>query len=378
MGGAEKSLVYLLQSFDYQKYNVDLLLFKREGVLLKYVPKEVRILDMPSYYSCFDGPFLKTFRLGLKQLNVKLIIDRIRFGFLHKNKRINPAVKEQKGWQYIKKHIGKVERKYSAAIGFLEKTPNYYVVDCVSAIKKIGFIRTDYNELGMCPEIDSPYFNKLDYILTNSNNATATLVKNFTEFKNKIYTVQNTFPITEIERLSTERIKKEKADINIVTVGRLAKSKNLSLAIGCCNALKKDGYDILWTVVGEGEDRNNLERQIIELGLQKSFFLIGQKDNPYPYIFAADIFVHPSIFEGKSRVIEEAKILKKYIIVNNFPSAHEQIEHGITGLICDNNIRSFKDAIIKLCSDKTLKNTIKANLEKLNFNTISEIYKYLQ
>jgi len=42
-GGAEKSLVNLLNLMDYEKYDVDLLLFKREGLFLPQVPKEVRI-----------------------------------------------------------------------------------------------------------------------------------------------------------------------------------------------------------------------------------------------------------------------------------------------------------------------------------------------
>ena len=45
-GGAEKSLVNLLNLMDYEKYDVDLLLFKREGLFLSQVPKEVRILPL--------------------------------------------------------------------------------------------------------------------------------------------------------------------------------------------------------------------------------------------------------------------------------------------------------------------------------------------
>ena len=39
-GGAEKSLVNLLNLIDYEKYAVDLLLFKREGLFLSQIPKE--------------------------------------------------------------------------------------------------------------------------------------------------------------------------------------------------------------------------------------------------------------------------------------------------------------------------------------------------
>ena len=44
-GGAEKSLVNLLNLTDYEKYAVDLLLFKREGLFLSQIPKKVRLLQ---------------------------------------------------------------------------------------------------------------------------------------------------------------------------------------------------------------------------------------------------------------------------------------------------------------------------------------------
>ena len=44
-GGAERSLINFLNTYDTDRYEVDLLLFKREGCLLKYVPEHVNIID---------------------------------------------------------------------------------------------------------------------------------------------------------------------------------------------------------------------------------------------------------------------------------------------------------------------------------------------
>ena len=54
---------------------------------------------------------------------------------------------------------------------------------------------------------------------------------------------------------------------------------------------------------------------------------MGVKENPYPYIKKADIYVQPSRYEGKSIAIDEAKILKKPIVVTNFSTAKDQIEN---------------------------------------------------
>ena len=58
-GGAEKALVSLLKTIDYSKYEVDLLLFRHEGIFLKQVPKEVNILPEPFGYKYYDMSSIK-------------------------------------------------------------------------------------------------------------------------------------------------------------------------------------------------------------------------------------------------------------------------------------------------------------------------------
>ena len=98
-----------------------------------------------------------------------------------------------------------------------------------------------------------------------------------------------------------------------------------------------NGFNIHWIVVGEGNERNNLEQLISEYKLEKHFQLIGAKENPYKYIQLSDIYVQASRFEGKSIAIDEAKILAKPIVVTNFDTAKDQIENMVNGLIVDTN-----------------------------------------
>lgn len=377
VGGAEKSLISFLREFDYDKYEVDLLLLKKEGRLLNQIPDQVNLLQSPENFKYFDSSFKKTTVANLKKGNLSLIFDRIQFSRLQKE-NINRAVKEQRGWKFIKKHMQKLEKQYDTAIGFLEKTPNYFVVDCVNANKKIGFVRTDYNKMGMDEKIDQDYFAKLDYICTNSENATNTLQQKFPKIADKIVTIENIFPIVTIRDLADEKIEIDKAEINIVSVGRLTESKNFEVAIDSCKQLIDAGYTVKWLLVGEGNRRSILENKIENLGLQDFFILMGEKDNPYPYLKFADIFVHPSVFEGKTRSVEEAKILGKYIVVNNYPSASEQIVHGETGLITENSPESIAKAILEIHKNEKLRKILDRNLEGINSqNQTVELYKYL-
>src|SRR5690606_17757010 len=97
VGGAERSLISLLQELDYEKFEIDLLLFSKTGLFLESVPEQVNILPEPKFYKLFDGQFLKS----LRTLNPWIIFQRLRFKYLiSKTKTLTQ--KEQYGWAALK------------------------------------------------------------------------------------------------------------------------------------------------------------------------------------------------------------------------------------------------------------------------------------
>ena len=71
--------------------------------------------------------------------------------------------------------------------------------------------------------------------------------------------------------------------------------------------------------------KDELEKMIQKEDVSDCFELIGAKENPYPYMKNADVVVQTSRFEGKSVVLDEAKILGCPIVVTNYPTVHDQI-----------------------------------------------------
>ena len=377
-GGAENSLVSLLQLIDYSTYEVDLLLFKKEGFFLKNVPQEVIVLPPINEFQLLEGSFVKLFFKALLQFRFDIILTRLKFKSLKSEK--NPAVREQKYWKYLSICLPKLEGEYDVAIGFLEKTPNYYCVEKVTATKKIGFIRTDYVAMKMDATIDKPFFQKLDYILTNSDNATQTMQEVFPEFQDKIKTLENFFAPQTLFALAEEEIEIPKTDLLLVSIGRLTEVKGFDLAIDACKIIKEKVPNVIWLVLGEGSLRNTLQQQIDKNNLRDNFLLLGEKDNPYPYLKAADIYIHTSHFEGKSRAIEEAKIFNKAIVTTNFPSVKNQITDNITGLIVDFKPTEIATAILNLVENDTVKNQLTNNLalKKIGIeDEIEKIYKLI-
>ena len=117
----------------------------------------------------------------------------------------------------------------------------------------------------------------------------------------------------------------KKEDINFVTVSRLVYQKGIDRIIEIHKKLIESGYNHKFYVIGDGPEREKLENLIRGNKVENSFFLLGQKENPYPYIKNADYFCLLSRFEGYGMVLEEAKILGKPIIITD-TAAREAVE----------------------------------------------------
>ncbi|MFC3884781.1 glycosyltransferase [Bacillus songklensis] len=374
-GGAEKALISLLETIDYSMYNVDLFLFKHEGLFFSKIPKQVNLLEEPFEYKYFDMSIKKAMVDCIKKGRVDIALSRVFAGYIFKREK-NRARCEQRVWKYISKSLKAIDKRYDAAIGFLEKNPIYFCIDKVKANKKIGFIHTDYDKLGMDPDIDVKYFGKLDNIITVSNECVNILKQRFPMYNKKIELMYNIVSPKIINKMALMEVDiKRNGIITIVSVGRLHYAKGFGMAVEACEMLIRNGYNVRWYVVGEGEEREKLEKLIKDKNLEKVFILMGLKENPYPYIKQCDIYVQTSLFEGQCLTITEAKILNKPIVSTNFPVIYDQLNNEKNGLVVNQDSTSIYEGIKKLIDDDKLRNRLIGNLSKEKLGTESEIQK---
>ena len=362
MGGAEKSLISLLYELNPEKYDIDLFLFQHQGKWLSKLPAYVNLLPIPQKYKYFDSSFLETMVENFKKGNLRLMLDRIRFTINNTSQK-PPAVKEQINWKFIKNHIEPLQQKYDAAFGFLEKTPNYFVIDKVVAKKKILAVMTDYRALEMDRNIDAPYFQKADAITVLSGESKATLEEVFPEFSNKILLLENMISEKEILSAAQEEINDfPQNEFTIVSVGRLDPVKLHEQGVEVMKELKHRNLKFKWLVIGEGPLKNKVEQRISEYQLQNEILLLGTRENPYPYIKKADVFLHLSKFEGYGIAIAEARILKKCIVLNDFTTASSHIKNGFDGVITSLNPAEIATEIEKLILDENLRKKYEQNV----------------
>lgn len=285
--------------------------------------------------------------------------------------------KEYIGWNYIAKSINTIPKNYDVAIGFLEKKSIYFTVDKINAKKKIGWIHTDYKKIEFNFKLDNKYLNKLDKIVAVSESCKKSLINTFQNIKDRICVIPNMISDKLIKKMANEKI----TDFNFIqdkvvicTVGRLTKAKGYDMAIQCCEKLLKRSLNFKWIVIGEGYERENIEKIINEKNLKENFILLGSKSNPYPYIKSCDIYVQPSIWEGFGITVSEAKILNKPIVVSDIPEFIEQIENNKTGVIYS-DIEDMVNKIEQLILKKYIRAELISNLKNLYVDNNEEIKK---
>lgn len=376
-GGAERSLINLLQLFDYNLYDVDLLLFQQEGMLLNQLPKEVNLIsDNSKLHTLY-----KTKTNGLIEWkHLLLSILHIYATICSKMKEKNELRSRQYRWnRYYNKIIAPMNESYDIAIAYIQGESTYYLVDKVVADKKIAWVHTDYSKIEPYKEMDYGYFEKVDKIVSISDVCVDSLKKEFPTISDKIYMLPNLISSAVVRDLANAFYPPEfnKEITQFVSVGRLHKVKGFDLAIKAAAILKQRGLTFKWYIMGNGELKAELEKMIQHEDVSDCFELIGARENPYPYIKNADVVVQTSRFEGKSVVLDEAKILGRPIVVTNYPTVRDQINEN-EGLIVEINEKAIADGIETILPVKEQYITYLNAHEYGNQNEIESYYKLIE
>lgn len=382
VGGVERSLISMLNNFDYSNNEVDLMLYSHTGDFMPMLNNKVNLLNEVKQYSTFR----KSIGEIVKQGNLTLGLARILSKFLAK---INGKIKDlseygiyqmQLMWKYSLPFLSKLEKKYDVAISYL--WPHYFVAEKVQAKRKIAWIHTDYSTIETDIAMDLKMWNKFDYIMAVSEECKNAFLKKYPSLKDKVKVMENiTSPdfIREMARGNIEENIKNDNSFKLVSVARLSHAKGIDNAVRALKILHDRGLTgIKWYVVGYGGDEKMIKNLIKENKLEDSFILLGKKINPYPYIKFGDIYVQPSRYEGKAVTVGEAQILGKPVIITNYTTAKSQVKEYVDGYICKLSVNGIADGIEKLYKDKELRESLAngcVNSDYSNNYELENLYK---
>lgn len=368
-GGAEKSLISLLNVLPKDNLKIDLMILNASGMFLNQIPDSVNVISTPKELiqlmaKLNSSLFLKTF--SMKTFFVKLYcIFAHKFFNKHKSYSLS-----QHYWHIAHKIIPRLNSKYDTAISYMDGYCNWYVIEKVNAKKKLLWIHNDYNKYNYDSSFDLPFFEKANKVITISEKCKQSLLDNFSKLSNKFTVIENILSANVIKAQSenTDEMQNSKDGFlnnnkfKIISIGRLMEQKGYDLAIDATKILKDNGLDFCWYILGDGPLRKKLESYANNKNVSDYIKFIGLRSNPYAYIKKADLYVMPSRYEGKSIALDEAKILCKPIVVTKYPSVYDAIKDKENGYLVEINTESIANGILELYNNTNLREKLCANL----------------
>ena len=378
IGGAERSLIGLLNAIDYTRYEVDLFVYRHTGEFMNLIPKEVNLLPEIKKYTTLSRPIKEIIKEGYIDIALGRMLAH------YQEKRFTQRTKAKQSiaiFQYVASnttpflpslsHLG----EYDLAISFL--IPHNIVRDKVKAKQKWAWIHTDYSFVEMDTAHELPVWKAYDRIISISEAVTEGFLKRFATLKEKILLMENILSEKFVRQQAQEPIDfpKKEDTIRLCSVGRFSYPKAFDRAVHICKALVEKGLPIRWYIVGYGGDEALIREQIQATGMEEYFILLGKQMNPYPYIQACDIYVQPSRYEGKAVTVREAQILQKPVVITQFPTAHSQLTDGVDGIIVPNDIEGAAQGIADFIQNTAQQQAIITYLRTHHYGNEEEVQK---
>lgn len=371
-GGAEKSLVNLLNEMPRDKYQIDLLLFHKKDGFVSQVPGWVNMLKTPEALERLYAPMQSAGKYRFRK-----IAGTICSKLYSRKKKAQKAFR----WRHVYvKCVKPLEQHYDVAVAYVGAEIMYFIRDCVSADRKLVWIHNDYRTAGYSKEDDAPYFVDMDAIVSVSEKCVEVLNEEFPEHSSKTYYIENITSSAVVRKMAKAYVPEEYENgvYNLLSIGRLWPQKGFDMAIDAAAILKEKGLNFRWFIIGIGSLEDKLRRQIAENNLQEQFILLGTRKNPYPYIKGCSVFVQPSRYEGKSVALDEAKIMCAPIVATAYPTVGDQLTDRKEGLITQMSPEGIAAGILEVIENEGLRTSMQEYLGQHEYGNQKEVEKYMQ
>ncbi|MGG0177993.1 glycosyltransferase [Gottfriedia acidiceleris] len=380
IGGVEKSFLSLLSVIPKDKYDITLLLLEKKGGFFENIPDWVNVVEATWFTTIKDIILQPPYKTLKDYFHNKQYVKMLFF--LSKYLISKKIADRNIYYHHIFKDVPKDFTLYDVAIAYQGPTDiiDYYIANRVTAKKKVSWIHFDVSKHLINTKLYKKLHRKFDKIFVVSEEAKKMLIEKLPQDVNKTEVFKNILSSSVINNMSLAEVDFDNSFIGkkILTVGRLSMEKGQDIAIKVLSKLIENGYNVRWYCIGEGDDRKEYEELIRKLGLESNFILLGAKQNPYPYVANADLYVQTSRHEGFCLTLAEARCLHKPIVTTNFTGAYEQITDNYDGLIVKFDHDELFEKITYLINNPGKSEDLSRNLLNEIVDTTSEIDKLYQ
>lgn len=322
-GGAQRVFLYLAQGFVERGYEVHLVLAKAHGPYLPQVPPSVRMIDLGASRVLTSLPAL-----------VRYLRDARPYALLS-------ALDHANAIAVCARAIARVPTRVVVTV---HSTPSRVVANARTLRAK------------MLPTWARFFYRRADAVVAVSQGVASELVHYVGVPPQKVTVIYNPAVTPELFRKADEPLHHPwfcKGEPPVVLgVGRLTEAKDFTTLVRAF-ALLRQHRPARLMILGEGEDRSQLEQLVEELGLSEDVAMPGFVQNPYPYMKQASVFVLSSKWEGFGLVIGEALALGTPVVSTDCPTGPAEILRGgeLGKLVPVGDYRAMAQAIAE-CLDE--------------------------
>jgi len=356
IGGTERAMTRLLQGLNKEIFQVSLLLTEEKGPFLKEIPQDISIYN-------FNTPYVRnTFFKLIKYLQKEKPQILVSF-LIHVN---------------IISILAKILSKTNTKIIISERTTFSHLPEIAKTVKDKLLA-----SIFLKPLVKLTY-PLADAIVCVSKGVAEDLSQFLSRSKrNKIKVIYNPVVNKELYALANQPIDHpwflNKEIPVILAVGRLTKAKDYPALLKTFSLISQK-QKVHLVILGEGEERKNLEELIDKLNISENINLPGFEENPYKYMKKAEVFVLCSKLEGFPNVLVEAMTLGTPVISTNCQSGpNEIIENGKNGILVPvGNEKVLAKAILKILDNPSLaqKFSLEGKKTAQNFTLEKSVKEY--
>lgn len=316
-GGAERAMLNLARGFSEQGIQVDLVLLRVEGAYLSQVPSEVRIIDLGGRRLWQSLPALAHYLQQEKPPVLLSTLDDTNIAAL-----------------WVRQLVSRKTR---------------LVVNVQNTISQDAKIATQL-KTRMMPYLVGYFFPWADAVVPVSHGVADDLIQLGVN-PNRIQVIPNPVITPDVFQKDQETIGHPWFAVDqppvILGVGRLNKQKDFPTLIQAFAQVRQQ-RSVRLVILGEGEERTELEALVHQLGLSNDVDLVGFVSNPYAYMARSSVFVLSSLFEGLPSVLIEALAMGTPVVATNCKSGPMEIlENGEYGALVEvGDVQGIAAAIV--------------------------------
>ena len=326
-GGAEKVLVNLVNNMDRTKFNITVMTLFDCGENRQFLDPAIRYQSWCSKMVPGNSHLMKIFSPAqLHRLIIREHYD-IEVAYLE-----GPCARVISGcqdpetkivsWIHIEQHTPERAARSFRSIKEAKR--------CYGKFQKnISVSRSVQDDFRNALRVDVPY-----EVLYNTNESDKIILRAKEPVENGVF---------------------RGGEIKLVGVGKLLCNKGFDRILRITKRLADQQYPVHTYILGEGKERENLQRYIDENGLTGRVTLLGYQLNPYKYIARCDLFVCASLAEGFSTAATEALIVGTPVCTVEVSGMREMLgENNEYGVVTENSEEALYRGIKKLLDDPAL------------------------